>query len=175
MRKTGELKQFIKVNSTEKGTCDYFSNGIYSELLEVGELLDLFAEFINIFKPDLNGKPLLELIQSDWNLFSGEIECKDILHDILLTLNSKLKPLENVSYVVEILDCILYWKELKEKIEWEKRFLTNIDKLEELGWNIIFEKTFQWSKSEPFYRGSLHYSGNQKEFEKEDMGCPNKN
>ncbi len=27
-----ELKQFIKVNSTEKGTCDYFSNGIYSEL-----------------------------------------------------------------------------------------------------------------------------------------------
>ena len=35
-----ELKQFIVSNSNEKGKCDYCSNGIYSELLEVGELLD---------------------------------------------------------------------------------------------------------------------------------------
>jgi len=169
-----ELRQFIKVNSSGNGTCDYCSNGIDSELLEVGELLDFFAEFINIFKLDSTGKPLVELIQSDWNLFSGEIECNDILSDILLTLNLTLKPIDKVSYIDEIIECISYWEELKDKIKWEKRFLTNINIIEGLNWKLILKKTFVWSKFEPLFRGRLHYRENQKEFGLEDMGCPNK-
>jgi RES domain-containing protein len=170
-----ELKQFIKVNSNETGLCDYCSNDKYSDLLDISELLDFFAEFVNIFKHDSSGKPLVGLIQSDWNLFSGEIECNDILSDILLTLNSPFKPQENVNYIDEIIDCVSYWEVLKEKIKWEKRFITNIDIFEELGWKLILKKTFEWSKFEPLYRGRLHYSGNQKEFGKENMGCPDKN
>ena len=171
-----ELKQFIISNSNEKGQCDYCSEGIYSELLEVGELLDFFAEFIGIFELDENGKPLVELIQSDWNLFSGKAECHDILSDILLAINSSIPhPQECVSYIPEINENISNWEKLKEDLKWEKRFLPNIDRLTgELGWNNFFEQKVKLSESELLFRARLHYSGDQKIFEIKDMGCPEK-
>lgn len=169
-----ELQQFIKVNSTEKGKCDYCSDGLNSELIEIGELLDFFAEFIGIFKYDSQGASLVNLIQTDWNLFSDKIVSNNILSDILLALNSSLSPYITVSYINEIAECTSYWEELKEDIKWEKRFLTNTDILEDLGWIDFFKQTIEWPNSESLYRARLHYSGNQTEFLIEDMGFPDK-
>jgi len=44
-----ELKQFIVSNFRFKGRCDYCEEDSNSELIEIGELLDFFAEFIQIF------------------------------------------------------------------------------------------------------------------------------
>jgi len=170
-----ELKQYIITNSHEKGKCDYCSEGISTELIEVGELLDFFAEYIGIFKKDATGISLTELIQKDWNLFSGEAECKDILSDILLALNGAIiNPQDKVSYVNEIVESTLYWEILKEDIKWKKRFLPDINEIIELGWDSYFKKTVKLSKTEPLYRARLHYSGDQKEFKVTDMGCPDK-
>jgi hypothetical protein len=172
-----ELKRYIVSNSEEKGKCDYCSDGINSELLDVGELLDFFAEFIKIFKIDDNGVTLVELIQKDWNLFSSKSECHDILSDILLAINSSItNPEECVSYVDEIIECTSYWETLKEIIKWEKRFLPDTEKLiYELGWDSLFKNTVKLSQSEQLFRARLHYSGGQKEFKVSDMGCPDKN
>ena len=80
-----ELKRFIITNSTEKGKCDYCADNIDTELLDIGELLDFFAEFIAIFKFDSEGIAFSELIQNDWNLFSDDGKCSIILSDILHT------------------------------------------------------------------------------------------
>lgn len=170
-----EIKQFIVTNSKEKGQCDYCNDGINSELIDISELLDFFAEFIQIFKFDPSGIPLVQKIQNDWNLFSGEDICHNILSDILFILKSSLTDSqEMVNYTDDIIECISYWEKLKEEIKWERRFLTNIDKLEELGWVRFFKDTLELSKSEPLFRARLHYNGDQKEIEPIRMGCPDK-
>lgn len=170
-----ELKWFIISHSVEKGKCDYCSNGINSELLEVGELVEFFTQFIKIFKKDNNGLSLVELIQNDWNLFSRTSECHNILSDILFNFPIG-NPEESVSYIDEIIECTSYWETLKEDIKWKKRFLPDTRKLiYDLGWDSLFIKTVKLSKSEQLFRARLHYSGGQKEFKVTDMGCPNKN
>jgi len=67
-----ELKQFIVSNFRFKGRCDYCEEDSNSELIEIGELLDFFAEFIQIFKFNATGISLAQKIQKDWNLFSRE-------------------------------------------------------------------------------------------------------
>ncbi len=169
-----ELKQFIKVNSIEKGKCDYCSNSFDTELLDIEELLDFFAEFIGIFKSDSQGKSLIELIQSDWNLFSDTIVCNGMLEEILFFIDSTLSPEDRVNYIDDILESTSHWEKLKEDIKWDKRFLTNTDILEDLGWVRFFQQTVQWPNAEFLFRARLHYSGNQKEFMIEDMGFPDK-
>jgi hypothetical protein len=169
-----ELKQFIFTNSHEKGKCDYCSSK-NSELLQIDELLDFFAEFIQIFKLDTNGIPLVELIQKDWYLFTSETDCQNILSDILLSLKSSFtNTLETVSYSDDIIECTSYWEILKDDLKWKHRFLTDIDRLNELSWDSFFNKTIKWPNSEPLYRARLHYSGDQNIFEIKDMGCPEK-
>ncbi|MDD3123840.1 MAG: RES domain-containing protein [Candidatus Izemoplasmatales bacterium] len=168
-----ELKQFIVSNSIEKGKCDYCENGLNSELIEIDELLDFFAEFIQIFKSSAIGIPLAQMIQKDWDLFSGEATCNNILSDILLALKSPFINTDiTVDYTDDIIECSSYWDTLKEEIKWKKRFLTNIDKLEELGWIRHLSQTVQLPEKELFFRARLHYSGNQKEIKIAEMGCP---
>lgn len=168
-----ELRQFIITNSTEKGKCDYCADSIDTELLDVGELLDFFAEFIAIFKIDFQGIAFSKLIQNDWNLFSDEWKCNIILSDILLSLNSSIvDPSITVSYIDNIIECTSYWETLKSEIKWKIRFLTNIDKLDELHWPLLFKQTVILSRSDQLFRARLHYSGDQKKFDKNDMGCP---
>jgi hypothetical protein len=171
-----ELKQFIQASAIEKGNCDYCKNGSGTELLSIEELLDFFSEFISLFKTDEQGVSLNQLIQNDWDLFSKETNDSAILSDFLKALNSTLTPNEKVSYIDEIIHCILYWEELKDEIKWKKRFLTNTDILDELGWVNFFDQknTIEWPKQELLYRARLHYSDNQKEFETKNMGCPDK-
>ncbi len=170
-----ELKQFIVSNSDGKGKCDYCSGDIDSELLDLNELLDFYAEFFGIFKVDPKGIPFIQLIQNDWNHFSKKTKCHDILSDILLALHSSITtPQEAVSYIDDIIECTSYWEILKEEIKWKKRFLINTDKLEELGWHLYLKQTLELPKSELLYRARLHYSGDQKEFDIREMGCPDK-
>ena len=170
-----ELRQFIITNSTERGKCDYCADSIDTELLDVGELLDFFAEFIAIFKLDSQGITFSRLIQNDWNLFSDEWKCNIILSDILLSLNSSIvDPSITVSYIDDINECTSYWETLKSEIKWRIRFLTNIDKLDELNWPLLFKQTVILSGSEMLYRARLHYSGDQIEFDRNNMGCPDK-
>ena len=171
-----ELRQFIVSNSVEKGTCDYCRDAVDSELLDIEEILDFFAEFIEIFKEESNGMPLLELIHNDWDLFSGKSVSHDVLSDILSALNSSITNSQvTVVYNDEITESTSYWESLKESIKWEKRFLIDTDKLENLGWYKFFNQKVILPKTDSLYRARLHYEGDQKIFECKDMGCPNKN
>jgi hypothetical protein len=168
-----ELKQYILFNSLQRGVCDYCNVDQESELIDVIELLDFFAEFLSIFKIDPEGIPLIDLIQTDWNLFSNHPENHHLLTEILTILNSPLSNSETtVDYIDEIHECITYWETFKEEIRWKTRFLSNIDRLELLGWQLLFNRTVRLREGDLFYRARLHYNDNQAEFEVGDMGCP---
>ena len=170
-----ELKQFIASNSAERGICDYCSDETTTDLIEIEELLDFFAEFFSIFKEVTDGTPLVELIQQDWDLFSDKPENIALLAKILETLNLPFANLySEVSYIDEITECTSYWEVLKESIKWERRFLIDIDKLEDLGWDRFFEQQVKLPVSESLFRARLHYQGDQSIFDQTEMGSPHK-
>ena len=122
-----EIIQYIQTNFTIEGECDYCHDGLHSKLIDINELLDFFAEFISIFQISPTGVPLFDLIQNDWNLFSNNAGSRLLLDDILTSLDAPFHEANTlVSYTNEIIECVAYWEELKEKIKWENRFLTNI-------------------------------------------------
>jgi len=174
-----ELKRFIASYSDEQGLCDYCRDGSETELLDIEELLDFFAEFFEIFKEDIHGTTLLELIQNDWNLFSDKPESNDVLSDLISILGTSImNSRTKVGYIDEIKECASYWETLKDNIKWKRRFLINTDLLEELGWDRLFKLNNQivtLSKSEPLYRARLHFEGDQEIFERKEMGCPPQN
>jgi hypothetical protein len=166
-------KQFIISESNEKGRCDYCSEGINTELLEVGELLDFFSEFISIFKiqPTEQGIPLVKLIQKDWNLFSCEQSANDILSDLLLAFPSLIKnPHENVYYIDEIVESYSYWNTLKEELKWNLRFLTDVDKLIDLGWDSFFTKSAELTNDFPLFRARVHLNGEKNPYNSDELG-----
>lgn len=168
-----EIIQYIQTNFTIEGECDYCHDGLHSKLIDINELLDFFAEFISIFQISPTGVPLFDLIQNDWNLFSNNAGSRLLLDDILTSLDAPFHEANTlVSYTNEIIECVAYWEELKEKIKWENRFLTNIDKLEELHWHHLFNRTVLLSEDELLYRARLHYDDNQAVFDTGHMGCP---
>ena len=170
-----ELKEFIKLNSLEKGKCDYCSNEIKTELLKLEKLFDFFREFIGIFREDKDGENLVEILNDDWNLFSGNTVAHAILSDILTSIGSSIStPERSVNYTEEIIENVSYWEELKEKLKWESRFLTNTDPLFEFGWDSFFNKTSTFPSGEELYRARIHSEGGQKTFDLEEMGCPSK-
>jgi len=69
---------------------------------------------------------------------SDKPESISVLAKILETLNLPFANLySEVSYIDEITECTSYWEVLKESIKWERRFLIDIDKLEDLD-GIVF-------------------------------------
>ena len=88
-----EIKRFITSTSNEYGTCECCSEE--GNLIDVNEILDFFSEFISIFKHDeVEGKPLIEIIQNDWGIFSsvevGEKIFSDSAVSIVLDLDMGL-------------------------------------------------------------------------------------
>ncbi len=168
-----ELRQFIESNSSERGECSYCRKGVASALLDINELLDFFEEFIAIFEVDPDGTPLYSIIQKDWNLFSIDSTSSNLLSDILLLLHSPItSSQELVTYSSEIKDSTAYWDTLKEELKWERRFLTDTSKLEELKWHVSFNETVKLTHADTLFRARLHENAEQIEIETKEMGSP---
>ncbi len=168
-----EIKQFIIINSKVKDHCDFCSKSIETSVLDITELLDFFSELINIFKKDLSGQPICKVIQDDWNLFSSETNCKNILEEILSRVDKPItSSSDSVSYIDEIFECVSYWDILKENLKWKFRYLNDIDRLIELRWDSFFNRTIELSPRQELYRARIHFKGEKSPFTKTNMGCP---
>ena len=113
-----EIKQFIVSASKVQGKCDCC--GEDGSTVDVNEILDFFTEFVKIFKyNELGGKPLIELIQEDWDIFSSNgvgsrfFSSADV--SIILDLSMGLSlshisfdPMLPVSYIDEITESVSF-------------------------------------------------------------------
>lgn len=168
-----EIRQFINITSNENGVCDYC--GEESTLLDAEELLDFFSEFISIFRPENDGENLVDLIQNDWKIFTDNKVGKLILSDILTLIGSNLSSIETkMSYIQEISECVNYWAILKESLKWERRFLTDAQKLDEYGWDSLFNINAEIDSNIYLYRARIHFDGDMTCLPPTEMGSPPK-
>lgn len=161
-----EIKQFIVATSTLHGVCECCSKE--GNLIDVNEIMDFFSEFISIFKhDDVNGEPLIDVIQNDWGIFSSVDIGKKILSDaavsIVLDLDmglalsvSSFSPDIPVSYIDEIVESVSFWTKLKDDLKWKRRFLTDIDEMTELGWDAMFNVFVILDSQNKLYRARIN-------------------
>ncbi|MCD4796212.1 MAG: RES family NAD+ phosphorylase [Candidatus Cloacimonetes bacterium] len=170
-----ELKSYIETISTENGKCDYCNLGTDSVLLGIVELKDFFAEFLGIFKEDSDGERLVEIINNDWNLFSVNVTDNKLLSDLLSAIDSSISdPFQKVKYIDDITYCTSYWEKLKFNLKWNRRYLTDLEELFEIGWGSFFNEECTLSYDQELYRARIHKNADQHTFPLDKMKCPRK-
>ena len=170
-----EIKNYIiSASKGDKKICDCCKE--QSEVIELEELLDFFDEFISVFKKDeINGIPLIELVQNDWNFFSSTNCANTIINEVvnLIQNDENIDGDTKVSYNDEIQNCVNYWDELKETLKHKRRFILNSNDLEDLEWDSLLSDTITCDSSTIFYRARIH-TDKEKIFTKNDLLAPPK-
>ncbi len=168
-----ELRGFIS-SSSEIGDCDVCESN-NQPLLDVSELFDFFQELLDNFKVFENGIPLSSKIQSNWSFFSSHGVANKILNYVLPNLLTEITSSNiNVEYTDDIIENYNHWEVLKEDLKWKNRFVINIERLEELGWDGFFNTQFKLSKDVELFRARLHHQSGLELYKPEDMACPPK-
>ena len=167
-----ELIGFI-LSQGKVGNCDC-CNSKDVETIELVELLDFFKELFDNFQVISGGKSLISLIQGNWNLFSSLESGHKILNEAIKQSNSTISNSESlVDFSVDILENINYWSELKEQLKWEKRYVTDIDKLlYDLGWDSFFDSKTNIKENEIYYRARLHQQSQEDPYPMGEMLSP---
>jgi hypothetical protein len=180
--KDEEIKGYIVSISIEKGICECCSEE--SNLIELTQLKDFFSEFLSVFKYDeINGIPLTDLIESDWDIFASKVAGYIILSDIdieialsyepgLTLLENPINPNIKVSYIDEIDESILFWEKLKKDLKHRRRFLTDISEMEELGWDACFNVFSTIDSTIPMYRARINLEGLTTPYDIAEMSSP---
>lgn len=168
-----ELKGFIS-SSSEIGYCSVCESK-NQPLLNVSELFDFFQELIENFKIYENGMPLNSKIQSHWSFFSTHDTANKILNYVLPNLQTEVISSNiNVDYTDDIIENYNHWELLKEELKWKNRFVINIERLEDLGWDGFFNTQFELKKETPLFRARLHHQSGMQVYKPEEMTCPPK-
>ncbi|MCC5923903.1 MAG: RES family NAD+ phosphorylase [Crocinitomicaceae bacterium] len=168
-----ELKGFIS-SSTEIGDCEVCRSK-NQPLLDVSELFDFFQELLDNYKVFDNGMPLASKIQSHWSFFSSHAVANKILNDVLPNLQTEITSSNiNVEYTDDIVENCNHWELLKEELKWKNRFVINIERLEELGWDGFFNTQFKLGKDVELFRARLHHQSGMEAYQPNDMYCPKK-
>jgi hypothetical protein len=168
-----ELKGFIS-SSNEIGDCEVCESK-NQPLLEVSELFDFFQELIQNFKVYENGMPLSSKIQSNWSFFCTLGVANKILNYVLPQVQTEITSSNiNVEFTDDIIENYNHWEILKEELKWKNRFVINIERLEELGWDGFFNTQFKLRKGSPLFRARIHHQSGLQVYKPEDMSCPQK-
>jgi len=167
-----ELKSFIETHSKDKGRCDFcYDNDV--EVVDLYELRDFFSEFFYLFIDDPDGEIFIDLIARDWNLFSHKSDGKVLLSEVLLLLAcANYDPEKKVKYMPEIVESISYWEKLKLDLKWNRRFLTDISEIFDLGWDSYFNEQIVLPNETELYRARIHKNAGDIAFKVDEMGSP---
>jgi len=166
-----ELKGFI-LSSKKSGDCKICDSGNV-HLMDINELLDFFQELIDNFHITKNGESLKSKIQGYWSFFTSHGIAAKILNEILPNLSTSISNSEDlVDYNEDIVENFMHWETLKEELKWSKRFISNIDYLEELGWDSFFNTQFELKPTDDLFRARVHHQSGLMAFSKDEMMCP---
>lgn len=133
----GLRKNIIPSLSQARGACN-FCGSLDVDLVEPGQLADVFEMLVSVYEPDPEGKSLVEWMKEDWHLFSHPrmdvAHAKELLSEILddgEIVRKTFSP--SATYKSEGL---VRWETLRDELMYKNRYFLDealdTDRLKEL-------------------------------------------
>jgi len=166
-----ELSAFIE-SLGKSGDCDVCSSKDIA-VIELTEILHFFQELLANFRRSEIGVPLKSKIQENWSFFSSLDAASKILNAVIGEIKTEIESSNDlVDYKGEIISNYSYWNELKEILKTERRFIPDIKKFEELGWDGFFDRQYELKPVVTLYRARVHHQSGNKAYSSLEMMCP---
>ncbi len=170
----GLKTQIIPERSARDGTCSY-CKATNQALIEPKKLAEYFEVLIGVYRPDDNGKLLIEWLKEDWLLFDNpnldQIHANVLLGEILddgEIIRQKFAPSE-----LDQCELINDWDQLTIELTHSNRFFPNAEfdyaRLDGLLSNIVLDQEDQPDK---WYRARIERDN--RSYEPNEMGPPPK-
>ena len=172
----GLKTQIIPERSSEEGDCS-FCKTKKQLIVEPNELSEYFEVLISIYRPDENGKLLIEWLKEDWLLFDhpelSEACANALLSEILGDGEKKSIHRKVVPSARDQCELIMTWKRLTTELMHSNRFFPDTEfeysRLEGLFENLVFDQSEYSSK---WYRARIEKE--DKCYKPNEMGAPPK-
>jgi hypothetical protein len=168
--KDDEIRNTIN-SSGNAGLCEVTNQkGI---VVDIEYFSDFFSDLLNIFQESpTSKKSLIQLIQEDWDFFHDENIAKIILSECIKLYRPNFNSTQ-VEYNTQILDFIKLWEKIKDILQHQTRYFTNLEKL--CPFDPMLERYIV--ADEPIARGHTFYRARvlpdkKAYYQKKDMGCP---
>lgn len=165
-----EIKADIISNKVGNEICS--QSGKDSAYVNHDFLLDFFKSFFSIYQLSSEGTPLINLIQSEWNLFIDSSLGIQIVDVVAQELGLKLRGNLLVNYVDDILNDISPWDEVKRSLMYERRFFAVGNDLIDHNWDAYLTLTETIDGNTDFYRARINKEDLENPYSTSDIGCP---
>lgn len=155
---------------------DWFCDGEMREEFNSGETLDLrvfydfFRDLLSQFEKSPIGKPVYEIIQTDWNLFSDMDKAKSVIQEVLTTSTVGYDFNDRVDYSDDIKNKVGSWERLKADVQRQRRFLADYDEFESYMSNYLKAEA-ELKKGDKLFRARILPKDIVK-YKLSEMGCP---
>lgn len=156
--------------SNKKGTCSFCKSKNVT-LISPEALTDYFNPLLEIYKKDINGQPVNELIQNDWAIFASSIPNRQQKLLNAITQDSKLSKVTFIPKYLKDEINIKKWHSFTEELKHKNRFIPKgaptKELFEEFGrfLGVIIKK-----ETQKFYRARINEEG--KQFKLKEMDKP---
>ena len=161
-----EMQIAVRNESTGKGVCD--ACGRTSTVTDINLFSDFFDALLNLFIPDANGREVMKLIQSDWDMFATEEIGNAVVGHFLASGSYGYALTDKVGYVNSVSDTVAGWTRLKNDLMEVSRFATDISDYFE---SKILSSNSAIRENTILYRARVIPSG-KRYLTKNEMGCP---
>ena len=124
----GLLKSIIPLRSSGAGTCSYCGSENVAVLVPT-QLSEYFELLIGAYRPDPNGKLLIQWFREDWGLFShprmNDSRANDLLSEILDDGEIVRQPYSPSG--IPVADRLSEWGQLRDELMYRNRFFPAVD------------------------------------------------
>ncbi len=147
--------------------CEVFDGG---ETLDLSEFCDFFIDLLSHFEKSPTGKPVCEIIQTDWHLFVDINKAKLIIQEVLTTNSVGYGLNDRVDYSADIKYKVGSWERLKADVKRQRRFLADYNEFESYTLN-YFKAEAELKRGDKLFRARI-LPNNVVKYKRIEMGCP---
>lgn len=141
-----------------------------ADTLDLRVFYDFFMELLSQFEKSATGKPVYEIIQTDWHLFVDMDKAKLVIQGVLLSSAVGYNINDNVDYSADIKNKVGTWERLKADVQRQRRFLADYDEFESYTSNYLKAEA-ELKNGEKLFRARILPKDIVK-YKRSDMGCP---
>ncbi len=150
--------------------CDGEMRGEFgvADTLDLRYFYDFFMDLLTQFEKSPSGKPVYEIIQTDWHLFVDIDIAKLVIQSILTPGLLSYGFDDTVDYSADIKYKVGSWSRLKEDVRCQRRYLADYDEFSQYAY---LRAEGELKKGDRLYRARI-LPNDVVKYKRNEMGCP---